>query len=705
MVKIGGPSFAEVNRAALDRGYLQQLYPKAKRVGRELQCGDIHGGPGRSFCVNYSTGAWTDNAADLKGGDIISLVAAREGLDQNDARLMLAKEFDLLDIQEPVPTKPKPLSALPPKPGKDLPSAPISGPPTHIWTYVDQDGQPLYEARRWEAEGYRKSCRSHGLTDDVERVPLGLPEVLRAIEDGRLITIAEGEGKVDALKAWGLPATTFINGAGGWRSYMTKWFAGATVVILPDADEPGRKFAAKVAADLVRVAERLKVVELPDPQFLGFDISDWIDAGGTLKQLNRIVEKTPLFEPEATKSARRPFQVDDPSVYNGSAYLERGPQSFNWLIKDSFRRKQLGIICGPPGSGKGLFSIHLAVALASGTSLFDFWEISEVGTTLLVSAEDDETILGNRLFYALQELPPEAREAAASRIFAVPVQGRVNICQADNAGTVTETDHFQDLKKLVAKVKPDLLVVDTLARVFGIDENSNPAMTAACGLVEEIIAAQGCNVLLIHHSNKHIGSDNAVTEAALAAALGQSAIRGASSLSGAIRWALMMSPLSDELALKLIGQDAAGKPSGQFVGCRVGKKNAGPPETAIYLEKRDHGLLARVLPESDPDQLAALKEKSVMEDAHKLTAEVDRRSMLGEKPLSVKKGAREAFGWGGSRAEKAAETAIMAGLLMAVPQGRGYVLALPSPVPINLGPDGPAGPDNRDQAAGPEINQ
>ena len=84
--------FTEINRHALASGYLKRLFPKAASVGRELQCGDIHGGHGGSFCVNLDTGAWIDNATGQKGRDIPSLVVARDNIPQGDAARRVAEE-------------------------------------------------------------------------------------------------------------------------------------------------------------------------------------------------------------------------------------------------------------------------------------------------------------------------------------------------------------------------------------------------------------------------------------------------------------------------------------------------------------------------------------------------------------------------------------------------------------------------------------
>ena len=63
-----------------------------------------------------------------------------------------------------------------------------------------------------------------------------------------------------------------------------------------DNDEAGIKRAQEAAEHLHSVASRVRVCLLPDLPPKG-DVSDWIEAGGTLDQLQRIIEDVPDWSP------------------------------------------------------------------------------------------------------------------------------------------------------------------------------------------------------------------------------------------------------------------------------------------------------------------------------------------------------------------------------------------------------------------------
>ena len=131
---------------------------------------------------------------------------------------------------------------------------------------------------------------------DVKPVLYRLPAVLEAVKRGEMVFVAEGEKDVDNLVRLGLAATTSPMGAGKWRQEYAGALAGASVVILPDNDEPGCKHAEQVAQSLQGKAAAVKVLKLPNLPEKG-DVSNWLAAGGTKEELLRLAAETPEWEP------------------------------------------------------------------------------------------------------------------------------------------------------------------------------------------------------------------------------------------------------------------------------------------------------------------------------------------------------------------------------------------------------------------------
>lgn len=153
------------------------------------------------------------------------------------------------------------------------------------WVYHDQHGKPIGIVARWNLPNGKKDIRPVSLNCSgwkhegmAEPRPLyRLPELIKAT--GR-VYVVEGEKCAEALRSIGLTATTSPHGA--QSADKTDWsvLAGKTeVVINPDNNQAGEKYAADVIAQLSKLSppptiKVLRLANLPE----GGDIVDWLDS-------------------------------------------------------------------------------------------------------------------------------------------------------------------------------------------------------------------------------------------------------------------------------------------------------------------------------------------------------------------------------------------------------------------------------------------
>jgi hypothetical protein len=117
-----------------------------------------------------------------------------------------------------------------------------------------------------------------------------LPELLAA-DPADTVFFVEGEKDVETLRALGLVATTNPGGAKhGWQPCYAEHFRGRHVVILPDADGPGRRLADAVAAGLDGVAATFIRLELPGLRG-GADVTDWLARNRDVASLRTLAQK------------------------------------------------------------------------------------------------------------------------------------------------------------------------------------------------------------------------------------------------------------------------------------------------------------------------------------------------------------------------------------------------------------------------------
>lgn len=112
---------------------------------------------------------------------------------------------------------------------------------------------------------------------DAHRVPYNLPNVLKS----PVIYFVEGEKCADILIENGLTATTLDTGANSaWQDYYNDYFKDKEVIIVPDNDEAGIKYANKILKHLPSA----NVVTLPDLKEKE-DIYDWLMSGHSIEDL------------------------------------------------------------------------------------------------------------------------------------------------------------------------------------------------------------------------------------------------------------------------------------------------------------------------------------------------------------------------------------------------------------------------------------
>jgi hypothetical protein len=152
------------------------------------------------------------------------------------------------------------------------------GPATNIvatYPYHDERGAFLYENVRLSPKSFRlRRLNAKGewvwKMADVRRVPYRLSE----LQAQRLVLLMEGEKDADNVAALGLPATTTPMGAGGWRDEyagVLKASGVEEVVVIPDNDEPGRRYAVQAGTALTACGIAVRVLELLWGKYLGAD--------------------------------------------------------------------------------------------------------------------------------------------------------------------------------------------------------------------------------------------------------------------------------------------------------------------------------------------------------------------------------------------------------------------------------------------------
>jgi hypothetical protein len=210
------------------------------------------------------------------------------------------------------------------------------GPRAAAWTYHGADGEPVGLVVRWNRPDGEKDIRPVSRTPGAwiiggmpEPRPLyRLPELLAKPRER--VLICEGEKATDAAAGLGYLATTSPHGCKSASKADWTPLAGREVVILPDHDEAGQKYAGDVAGILAKLTPpaTVRVARLPDawPDLPGGgDIADVVEAGEDADAIKaKLAALVDAAEPEAPAAPAlavepfKPFPTDAlPEVLRG----------------------------------------------------------------------------------------------------------------------------------------------------------------------------------------------------------------------------------------------------------------------------------------------------------------------------------------------------------------------------------------------------
>lgn len=262
------------------------LFPNGKRDGNEWRVGSLDGEAGQSLAIHLTgdkAGIWADFSDDSLKGDLFGLWKRARGLEDADAAADALSWLGVSgtpQITAATPTRinvpvriDKPPVIVHPRLGK----------PSAVWAYGNAAGEIIgFECRFDTIDGKIFSPFTHAgdgwqWKGFSKPLPLYLMPALAAHPEKQVI-VCEGCKAASAAAALFMHAivTTWPGGANQAKHANWSVLRGRNVVLWPDADEPGIKAMADVAA---AIGTTCKIFDVSDRSG-GWDAADFTAADG-----------------------------------------------------------------------------------------------------------------------------------------------------------------------------------------------------------------------------------------------------------------------------------------------------------------------------------------------------------------------------------------------------------------------------------------
>lgn len=261
-----------------------------------------------------------------------------------------------------------------------------------------------------------------------------------------------------------------------------------------------------------------------------FDPPDWLNA-------IPMPDEAPEWAEEGEMDHDLPpiEEAETLTVYDAFAFNEAEIPVRPWLVPGAILAGYTHMLAAPGGSGKSLFTLQLAMAMADGLEWGGFKPRKRY-RTLIINVEDDINEQRRRIAAARRVM--SCQNDLTGMIHIVDASESIVVARTgDRANSVVTTPVVDTLRRHIIDNQIDVIIVDPFAETFEGDENDNSQVKWAMRIWrDEIARSTGCAVYLVHHTTKH--AQNGAGDA--------NVIRGAGAIVNSTRISATLMPMTAE---------------------------------------------------------------------------------------------------------------------------------------------------------------
>lgn len=372
-----------------------------------------------------------------------------------------------------------------------------------VFRYITATGDKTFSQAPPDGRGgwkYRPDRPGGSIMDGVDPVPYRLGSFPEPGSD--YLWIVEGEKACEALAGLGLRATTAHGGSGSARKnwpLVARHFAGQDVVIFPDNDPGGEKYADEACRALDGVAasiRRLRFLELPRKG----DAVEWIEANAAFSAesqarcLQELADACPAWDASRLEAAEDPSidVADELGRRDATAEdLLRVMSEEAWFWKGWIPTCALTLLAAQAGKGKTRFLMDLHRRICTGQP----WPDGSVPKNI---PENPKVlwVAGDRQYRELRDIPEK---------FGIPRdQVILNAYAKDPFGgrMLENEEQWTDLEERIERVRPAFVAIDTITKTGHFKSQDPVDAMRQYGPLMDIAVRQQVPIICVTHLSK-----------------------------------------------------------------------------------------------------------------------------------------------------------------------------------------------------------
>lgn len=329
--------------------------------------------------------------------------------------------------------------------------------------------------------------------------------------------ICEGEKDALVLLSLGFQVITTSNGASsipynldenGNKIYDLDFLSGwKKVIMIYDNDKSGRNGMDKMGQEILNIHRDLNLWESEWRKGLkdGYDVYDaFVDDNKGAEEFQNALESLKRVEYRQKDTNNESIHQPKPigfNVLNIEDYMSKEYEAVEYLVQDLIDEKGIALFGGDTGSGKSWMGLQTALSIASGTKLFDAFDVKQ-SKVLLVQFENNDFSQQKRLKRMIPHFDNFHQWKKNFDIAELKVDNDVFI---DNWANVEKT--------IIEKgFRNGVLIVDNMYTSTDLNIQENDKLKMFLQFVNRMRRKFNITILLICHTNK---TDNNGTQKSL----------------------------------------------------------------------------------------------------------------------------------------------------------------------------------------------
>jgi RecA-family ATPase len=176
-------------------------------------------------------------------------------------------------------------------------------------------------------------------------------------------------------------------------------------------------------------------------------------------------------------------------IYTYSELMAKKIPPIQYLVEGIIPEASVVFVFGPQGSFKTNFLIHTSICGADGQKVLNF-NVRRPFKTLFIDEENREPGMHDKI-----------TKIANGITLKDPKSIEQNIISTEQNFKLTP-DGIAWLEALIKKHDPDLVIIDSIAKVFTLKENDESDVRLIYPLISPLIIKYGVTIIFIHHPRK-----------------------------------------------------------------------------------------------------------------------------------------------------------------------------------------------------------